>query len=420
MLSVLIVFLAALVIANYHFKRSVLYPPFLFCAMWLFDACLYRAGLIQVDPLHLATLCLIAAGALVYSFGGVLAFLVSRRLIATRISLIGQPKIAGKWLRNLIVFSLAISVVIAIRQLMSLAAATGGVGGAFFAVARNAIVENINEGTGANHLYTYVWGWTILAAALFYSEADQRFSWLTAALAFVSCVLSGARGGFLFLFSALTCIFLIRSKRERFIEAMQFARWPMLAFFFLFVGLFFVDKTVQSGASTAISFAGQHLVEYIVGPTAALDLVLQHPSDYTGLPNHTFRFFLRAVSAVGLLSYQPPAALDRFVFVPFGTNVYTVYKFFVTDFGAPVALACIGVVGFLHSLLFRKAHTQSVLGLYLFSITVFSVLMVIFDDVYSQFGLYFEALMSAAIYLTVKSIPWNIFRSASPGQIARW
>jgi len=61
-LSLLIAFLAALVIANYRFKRSVLYPPFLFCAMWLFDTCLYRLGLIQVDPLHPATLYLIAAG----------------------------------------------------------------------------------------------------------------------------------------------------------------------------------------------------------------------------------------------------------------------------------------------------------------------------------------------------------------------
>lgn len=416
-LCVLIVFLLALVFANYRFRRSVLYPPFLFCAMWLFDACLYRLGLIDIDPLHATTLYLIGAGAALYSLGGLSAFLVPKKLILVHISLIGPPKIAGKWLRNLIILALAVCVLLALRELFALASETGGMGGIFFAVARNAIVENINEGDNANHLYTYVWGWTILAAALFYSEAVLGFSWITAALAFFCCVLSGARGGFLFLFSSLTCIYLVRSRRESFVQAMRFARWPILAFFLLFVSLLFVDKTSQSNA-TAVSFAGQHLVEYIIGPTAALDQVLQHPSDYAGLPDHTFRFFLRAGSSLGLISYSPPPALDRFVFVPFGTNVYTVYKFFVTDFGAVAALVCMGVLGFLHSLLFRKAHTQSVLGLYLFSITVFPVLMVIFDDVCSQFGLYFEAVAFAAIYLTLKSIPWYVLRCASPEQIA--
>jgi hypothetical protein len=72
-----------------------------------------------------------------------------------------------------------------------------------------------------------------------------------------------------------------------------------------------------------------------------------------------------------------------------------------------------GIIGFLHSLLFRKAHSGSVLGLYLFALTIFPVLMVIFDDQYSQFGLYIDALFFATAYLTIKSIPWRIFRIKS-------
>ena len=70
-----------------------------------------------------------------------------------------------------------------------------------------------------------------------------------------------------------------------------------------------------------------------------------------------------------------------------------------------------GMIGFLHTLLFRKAHSGSVLGLYLFALTIYPVLMVIFDDQYSQFGLYLDALVFATAYLTIKSIPWRIFRS---------
>jgi hypothetical protein len=75
------------------------------------------------------------------------------------------------------------------------------------------------------------------------------------------------------------------------------------------------------------------------------------------------------------------------------------------------SLVIMGIIGFLHSLLFRKAHSGSTLGLYLFALTIFPVLMVIFDDQYSQFGLYIDALVFATAYLTIKSIPWRIFRS---------
>jgi oligosaccharide repeat unit polymerase len=153
------------------------------------------------------------------------------------------------------------------------------------------------------------------------------------------------------------------------------------------------------------------LVEYIIGPTAALDYVLQHPQDYANLPHHTFRLFLRITSTSGLMSYHPPPALDAFIFVPFGTNVYTVYKFFITDFGVNAAVIILGILGFLHTLLFRKAHSQSVLGVFLFSLTMFPVLMVIFDDQYSQFGLYIEAVVFAVSYFTIKSFPWKVFRS---------
>jgi hypothetical protein len=89
--------------------------------------------------------------------------------------------------------------------------------------------------------------------------------------------------------------------------------------------------------------------------------------------------------------------------------VYTAYKFFITDYGLGSTLAIMGMIGFFHSLLFRKAHTSSVLGLYLFALTIYPVLMVIFDDQYSQFGLYIDALVFATVYLSIQSIPWRIF-----------
>jgi oligosaccharide repeat unit polymerase len=411
-LDILIVSLTILALANYRIRRSVLYPPLLFCGMWLFDAIVYRLHLVDVNPLHPITMYVIAAGAILFSLGGICAFLVPETIIATHLTIIGKPKIAGNWLKYLIVLLLAVCVCFAIRGMMVMAADAGGAGGLFFAVAREEVIESINEGHTSIPWYSYAATWTIFATTLFQIERRDRVSWIAAAIAFISCVISGARGGFLFLFSSLICVYLISAKRERFAVAMRIARWPILAFFLLFASLLFVDKNIST-ANNVLAFAGASVVDYIVGPVAALDQVLLHPFDYAGAPNHTFRFFLQIGSRLGLISYNPPPGLDKFIFVPFGTNVYTAYKFFITDFGMLSSLAIMGLIGFLQSLLFRKAHSNSVLGLYLFSLTIFPVLMVIFDDQYSQFGLYIEALVFATAYLTFKSIPWRIFRIKS-------
>jgi oligosaccharide repeat unit polymerase len=409
-LSLLIIVLSILVIANYRFMRSVLYPPFLFCGMWLFSALFYRLHLIDVNPVHSITLYVIVAGAIMFSVGGLCAFLVPGNLIATRLTIIGKPKIAGNWLKYLIVLFLAVCVCFAIHGMMVMAAEAGGTGGLFFEVAREKVIENINEGHESTAWYSYAATWTIFAATLFQTEQRDRVSWIAAAIAFISCVMSGARVGFLFLFSSLICVYLVTTKRERFADAMRFARWPIIAFVLLFAGLLFVDKNISTTDKNVLTFAGATVVDYTVGPVAALDQVLLHPFDYAESPNHTFRFFLRIGSSLGLFSYTAAPALDKFIFVPFGTNVYTAYKFFITDFGMWSSLAIMGVIGFLHSLLFRKAHSGSVLGLYLFALTIYPVLMVIFDDIYSQFGLYIDALLFATAYLTIKSIPWRIFR----------
>jgi oligosaccharide repeat unit polymerase len=417
-LDLLIVSLAIFALANYRLRRSVLYPPFLFCGMWLLDAVIYRLHLVDINPLHPITMYVIAGGAILFSLGGICAFLVPETMIATRFTIIGKPKIAGNWLRYLIVLFLAVCVCFAIHGMMVVAAGAGGAGGLFFAVAREAVIENINEGHESIPWYSYAATWTIFAATLFQIERRDRISWIAVAVAFISCVISGARGGFLFLFSSLICVYLISAKRERFAVAMRFARWPILGFFLLFAGLLFVDKNIST-TSNVLTFAGASLVDYVVGPVAALDQVLLHPFDYAGAPNHTFRFFLQIGSSLGLVSYTAAPGLDKFIFIPFGTNVYTAYKFFFTDYGMGFSVAIMGIIGFLHTLLFRKAHSGSILGLYLFSLTIFPVLMVIFDDQYSQFGLYIDALLFATAYLTIKSIPWSIFKVKSDQYASR-
>jgi len=202
------------------------------------------------------------------------------------------------------------------------------------------------------------------------------------------------------LLSSLACFTLMQEKKETFRAAILYTRLPILCFFFLFVVLMFIDKDTSGVRDSALSYAGESLVQYVVGPVAAHDYVLTHMQDYSGLPNHTFQFFLRIASMGGLITYNPPPTLDEWIHVPFATNVYTVYKFLSVDFGVYGATAIMSIIGFLHTLLYRKARTQSKFWLYVYSLSIFSVVMVIFDDWYSRFGI---------VYMSIRFTSWKIF-----------
>ena len=107
--------------------------------------------------------------------------------------------------------------------------------------------------------------------------------------------------------------------------------------------------------------------------------------------------------------------LQEFVGVPYPVNVYTMYKDYVIDFGYPGTLVTIGIIGFLHTLLYRKALTGSLLGNFLFALSMFPVFMAIFTDQYSSLGNYTDALLFAAIYIVLQSLSVRFLPAVSGG-----
>jgi oligosaccharide repeat unit polymerase len=289
-------------------------------------------------------------------------------------------------------------------------AAAQGVGSdaGFLARARSEQVSDLGDQGVLKSALTYFLEYVQYTAVLFLIERRDRFFWFMFAIAFVSSIVGTGRIAFLTLFASLTCVYLIKENRERFLPACRFIRWPFVIFISIFFAMMFLAKDTSGIKSSAASFAETSLIQYIIGPTAALDNVLYHPSDYAGTPNHTFKLLLSAASSAHLTDYKPPPQLDKFLDVPFPTNVYTIYKFYITDFGIPAALLIIAFVGFGHALLYRKAHTTSELGLYMFAVTMGTLIIVIFDDEYSAFGLYLNALVLGAAYLSLRKVPVGI------------
>src|ERR1700722_17822142 len=83
--------LIGLILVNYWLSRSVLYPPFLFCSIWLLDLPIYRFSPGEFDPLHANTLALLGMGAVFFSLGGMLGMLFPKALITARFVLTRFP-----------------------------------------------------------------------------------------------------------------------------------------------------------------------------------------------------------------------------------------------------------------------------------------------------------------------------------------
>jgi oligosaccharide repeat unit polymerase len=402
-----IALLTGLILVNYWISRSVLYPPLLFCGMWLLDLSLYRLDLTPIYPLHSETIGIIGLGAVLFSMGGGLAMLAPRNLLQARLIISRFPP-RNNIVKPAVMFFLFCGLPLLLSNLLVQAA--HGTGNTIFQRARTGGATAAD----ANPIATYFNLWALYAAPLFLLERRDRNFWIMTGIAFIASILSTGRLPLLMLISSLTCAQLMITNRHTFWAALKFARIPIFIFLCLYFGLIFVTKDTSVFDAGIGEILVLFLVGYIVGPTAALDYVLQHRQDYKSGTNHTFKFFLAIFSRLGLVAYQPPPQ-DDFIFVPFPTNVLTVYRYFMTDFGLYGSLIVMAVIGLLQTLVYRKARTGSKLAMYFFAITLFETVMVIFSDEYSAFGAYIDSLLFAALYLFLRSLPLRILPKLASG-----
>jgi oligosaccharide repeat unit polymerase len=404
-LDTVIELLIGLILINYWVSRSVLYPPFLFCSIWLLDLTIYRFSPGEFDALHSNTIALLAMGAVFFTLGGMLAMLFPKALITARFVLTRFPP-RNDLVKPAVILFLACGIPLLLSNLLTLA--SQGTGNTIFQQARNAGVAGAGGGlAGGNPLGTYFILWSLYAAPLFLIERRDKSFWVMTGIALVASLLSTGRLPFLMLISSLTCVELMKTNRYTFWSALKFARIPMLLFLCLFLGLLFLikDTSIFEGGIGAIALL--FLVSYLIGPTGALDYLMQHPQDYAGQPHHTFKFFLGIFTQLHLISYQQPPK-DDFVPLIVPTNVFTFYRYYLTDFGLYGTFIVIAIIGLLQTLLYRKARTGSMLGMYFFAITLYAVLLSPFSDEFSSFGAYIDSLAFAAIYIVLRSLPLRI------------
>ena len=399
-----LIFFFLLVLVNYRVQRSVLYPPFIFCAMWLLDLTLVRLNLIELDPVHGNTLAIVAAGAMFFSAGGILAGLVPRILLATHIDIFRPlERNTSDSLRNTLTIVLLCALPVMFYQVLQLSKAQGG-GLNVLMQARLELIDEINGGESSLPVLIigYISLYANLTALLFATGKRDRKYWTVTAVALFACILATGRTNILLLLSGLSTIYLLRTKKESLLSAARFLRWPLAAFLALFVTLIFTNKNTDGMIGGVAEIATFSIISYIVGPLAAFDGVVQNPSNFPMDSSHILEFPLHLASSLHLIESQPKM-ISSFVFVPFETNVYTIFRYYYLEFGTIGALVFFAFIGLVHSLLYLKARQGGRFSTYLFGYSVFTIVMVIFEDQYYLMAVYLRAITFGAAYFFIAS-----------------
>jgi len=194
---------------------------------------------------------------------------------------------------------------------------------------------------------------------------------------------------------------LLRSGRVSLGQAWRYARYPLIGFLALISILVPLDKELSGFNGDATNIMMNFVVEYVVAPLAGFDYLLHHPSEYKYDPNHTFRQILPVLARISGSTHTPPPILDDFVLVPLPTNVFTVFKFYYVDFGFGGMLVVMFLIGVGQTWLFRKALAGIDFYVFLFAISLYPLMMVVFDDQYSLISYYVAALIFGAVYFHV-------------------
>jgi oligosaccharide repeat unit polymerase len=398
--------LLALTLLNYWLWRSVLYPPFIFCFMWVFDLATWRMHLIDVFPVHTNTLSIVTGAAAVFTLGGLFASLTPQSLLRPRL-FPEPPELRATLVRNILTAIVLCGVPLFYWQVYKIS--QQGLGANLLMRARDVEVAAAQNG---QQIRSFVFDYFVIGAtftALLFATGrrDWKFRVVVAA-AFIGCILSTGRTGLLLLIAGLCAIRLLRRDEEQFWRALKSLRWPVLIFLLLYIALIFTNKNTKGVTGGISGIVSYYVVSYIVGPLAAFDAVVQAPGSFMPVSSHVFEFPMKIAAAFHLMFYTAPPKLDTFVEVPFAANVYTVFKYYFLELGVSGTMAIMLVIGLLHSLLYLKAKMGGRLSIYLYAYSIYAVIMVIFDDAYYDVGNYLRAFLFGAVYLALCAYSFHL------------
>jgi oligosaccharide repeat unit polymerase len=398
---VLLLGLLASSAANYILRRDILYPAFMFSAVWSLAAAVYAFYPYEIDPLSWTTVSIFLGGNLCFSLGCALgnrplgkhpAWFTARAKNA-------QPR------RFLLLYSVLMVPLVAYSAMRL--AGVYNLSPALFIAARETILASKSEGKAAydNIFVSTAPTISISTALILLMEESDR--WVVAAgigAAVMLGLLTTGRVLLLLLFLGWMMLYLLK-KSDRSILTMtkqMTAIAVVIALALTLVTLLTKNETQADnlGEKSGLEIAAGMTAIYIAGPLAGFDYVVRHPEAFADSPNNTFAQILAPLSVLGF-HYEPPPEYDPFYPVPFLINVYTGYKNYYVDFGTTGCLIAFALFGFISGYLFHAASRGNQMATFFFAYLFYAMMFTPFQDVYHSFNRYMYLAMFGTIYFAV-------------------
>ena len=177
----------------------------------------------------------------------------------------------------------------------------------------------------------------------------------------------------------------------------------MLGVVAVFVGIFVLVASVLGkmnveglGSQSPVQAVALMARHYLISGVLAFDHVVQDPSAFkNGL--HSFRFFAILLNGIGFNIHVPELVLD-YVWIPYPTNIYTMYFPTYVDFGVMGVIAYTTIIGWITGLAYRAARSGSMVWCALYGL-MFAKLLV--SGITEHFIVSMSYWIQAAVVFTV-------------------
>lgn len=382
LLVLVIVTLVFLAYLNYLAgSKALLYPPLVFCAVWAADLILILCADDFFYPLRAQTLFVFLCGAITFSLGSWLALGWQMH---------SQPQSAQdhrsiSWLLVLVIAAAPFYY----RWLTGLASDQNS-GASLLMLTRMTTEEMVGKSTAFTLFGTLVEISRIVAMMAFYERGRHpKRAALAVLVALVLSALLGQKYGPISLIVALFAIHWLKVRRFNW----RFAIVMLLIAVTFAGGLLFYVQVGDKPFSEKLIAVSHLFVLYAAGGPVGFDRVIRQPNIVPQF-NPLSVYYLRIVRKLGGHVEVPEVA--EFVSIgPYGLvdNVYTIYWSYL-DLGYFGSVLVIGLIGFLVTLVYRRALSGGPMPVMLYAMLLYGVIFSTFNENFVS-SLYFLAKLSA-------------------------
>jgi oligosaccharide repeat unit polymerase len=395
--------LLVMALMNFCVCKSVLFPPFVFCASWSMVIFGLEAVKDIYYPVTSRTLWIYVAGAIAFSAGGFIAALL--KLPGSKVETGGETP---HYINILLTGTLIAALLLLPLYWQYLMELTGGISGNFWKQLRTATLEreNSDEPMSAplNLTVSLIPVFSILAMVGVYEFCRSGKQLLRTAALVITALLyqlgSTARSQVLTLLLGLfSCIWFRYPRR-----AMKWGAIGAVAFALLFgvnqISMEKVGARADAPLVENIPKVVEGLALYSEGSLVAFETAVRNPGL---IPNNSklYRYFIRTLNRLGMNIEQPTAFLP---FTPISNevtvNVYTIYFAYYMEYGLLGTMILMAGLGLITTYIFRKASTNDPQNVLLFGSALYGILMTFFaEEFFLELGFWLKTIiLSLLIY----------------------